>query len=553
MPTLKAAEIGAGSRATVYKSALLSELDLALDPDLDLHGDGPMQFGLPPLTTLVEAELETFVSVFVEEAEKRSAREFATVALGHRLWNMQEAILDELDQPRARVAVKACHASSKSFTAAGAVLWWTCSVGGIALTSAPTGRQARKVLWSEIKKQYNRAREPLGGYMMKSPELRYSDANYALGFSTDDPHNWHGFHADKLLIILDEAPGISDETYDAIMGIAAGGDVRILLLGNPVIVGGRFWRIFNESEDRSRWTTHTIDAFDTPNLVDLDLHDPDNLQEFVALPHDSPILNDNPLPYLVTRHFVHEAYHEWGEENPQWQARVRGQFPEFDEYALYSLSWLEQARNRRIPEIDLLNAPFEGGLDVAGPGSDETALCIREGPKIHGIWGWKQADTKEKVLELCRKYMALAAAKGKRFTLKVDAEGVGYHYALELKKAGIPVTRIRGQAKPRDTERFAKAKDEMYWDLRLALKDGRVANLNDDTTISQAVSPRWRESPSTGKIEVESKEKLRSRGIKSPDRLEAVVFAFARAQKLAPSTRGRKATAGQSFKRRNPF
>jgi hypothetical protein len=126
---------------------------------------------------------------------------------------------------------------------------------------------------------------------------------------------------------------------------------------------------------------------------------------------------------------------------------------------------------------------------------------------------------------------------------------VGYHYALELKKEGIPITYVRGQAKPRDPIRFARAKDEMYWDFREALRLGRVSHLLDEITISQAVSVRWRED-SQGRIVVETKDELRKRGIKSPDRLECCVFAFSRNQGLAPGSPGTRAASGRSFKRR---
>src|SRR6266511_3688892 len=48
--------------------------------------------------------------------------EIATRILGHDYWDTQAAILRATFQPSARVAVKGCHASSKTFAAADAVL-----------------------------------------------------------------------------------------------------------------------------------------------------------------------------------------------------------------------------------------------------------------------------------------------------------------------------------------------------------------------------------------------------------------------------------------------
>jgi hypothetical protein len=44
------------------------------------------------------------------------------------------------------------------------------------------------------------------------------------------------------LIILDEAPGVTAEIWEAIEGVRAGDDVRVLALGNPTIASGAVLR-----------------------------------------------------------------------------------------------------------------------------------------------------------------------------------------------------------------------------------------------------------------------------------------------------------------------
>src|SRR4029450_13905799 len=74
---------------------------------------------------------------------------FAEAVLGHDLWSEQRQVLDELAQPNARVAIKACHASSKTYTAAESTLWAPYA-GGIAITTATTGRQVKMLAWKQI-------------------------------------------------------------------------------------------------------------------------------------------------------------------------------------------------------------------------------------------------------------------------------------------------------------------------------------------------------------------------------------------------------------------
>ncbi len=61
----------------------------------------------------------------------------AAKVLRHDHWPLMRRILRAVFKPRARVAVKSCHASGKTFTSADAVLV-ALLLGGDVLTTAPT-------------------------------------------------------------------------------------------------------------------------------------------------------------------------------------------------------------------------------------------------------------------------------------------------------------------------------------------------------------------------------------------------------------------------------
>jgi phage terminase large subunit len=111
--------------------------------------------------------------------------EFSRNVLGQNPWRVQREILTSAaDNPL--TAVKACHASGKTFNAASLALWalarWPES---IVLTTAPTFRQV-KVIWAEIAEARKRSRiafpEP------SATELKLGDKRYAMGLSTNDPN-----------------------------------------------------------------------------------------------------------------------------------------------------------------------------------------------------------------------------------------------------------------------------------------------------------------------------------------------------------------------------
>lgn len=77
-----------------------------------------------------------------------------------------------------------------------------------------------------------------------------------------------------------------------------------------------------------------------------------------------------------------------------------------------------------------------------------------------------------------------------------------------------------------DGDKYANKKAEFYWGLRMRFQAGDVAGLTDERTISQLASILY-EHDAPGRVAIESKEDARKRGVKSPDRAEAVMLAFA--------------------------
>ena len=430
---------------------------------------------------------------------------FSAGVLRHDPWDIEEAILRSV-ATHPRTAVKACHASGKTFTAADAVLWWTVRYpDGIVVTTAPTWTQVERLLWGEIHKSTAKSR--LQFPKLNKTELPIGPENYAIGLSTNEGVRFQGWHG-RILIVLDEAPGVLPEIYEAIEGIRAGGWVHVLMLGNPIIASGPFYDAFGRN--RKAWNTFTISAFDTPNLAGVDL------PRLLEMSDDE--LSVAPRPYLVTRRWVKEKYEEWGEGHPLWEAKVLGQFPTQSENALISLAWLENARERRNRDGDILKIqawtqrdprgevlaallPFKGrrdftaGVDVAGPGEAETVLCVRAGGE--GI-------------------------------VNVDTIGIGYYFARHIEDAGFKVRDINVSetGPPVDTEKYRNLKAQLYWGLRERFEQKAVGGLTDDTTIGQLAGILYGHS-ARGQVEIESKDDALARGVPSPDRAEGVMLAFA--------------------------
>ena len=178
-----------------------------------------------------------------------NAKLFTERILQSEVWDTQAAILGAISQHQ-RVAVKACHASSKTFTAACAVLWFLTrhSDEAVVVTTAPTWAQVEKLLWGEVHSALSRSK-------IKFPkanltELKLGPKRYAYGLSTivtksDEGVRFQGIHAKNVLVVMDEAPGVDPKIWEAIEGARAGGNTRVLALGNQLLLVALFIKLLS--------------------------------------------------------------------------------------------------------------------------------------------------------------------------------------------------------------------------------------------------------------------------------------------------------------------
>lgn len=423
-------------------------------------------------------------------------------------------------RPNSRTAVKKCHASSGTFTAADIALY--CLIqGGDVIATAPTWSQVEQVLFVQAHAALRDSVIPLSEWgTINKTDIRLPSGEFFMGLSTDVGVRFQGHHARPgsfLLVILDEAPGVRPDIYESVEGISAGGDVRLFWLGNPTHPSGPFYDVF--TSDAPGWERLTISAFESPNLAGV------NLDQLLAMTEDE--LDITERPYLVTRRWVRDRYHEWGPDSPQWQSRVLGQFPGQASDSLIALTWLERASS--IPINWSSKAQISIGIDVAGPGEDETAVAVRRGDDLLALEPWGSADPYPEV----ERYLDQWVPHGLS-TVNIDSVGIGWNFYTALARhfSGSAVTVVQVNAgasskilDDRGNRKFANKKAELYWSFRERCRNGELSGTIDRLAISQLAGVRYKDQ--AGKIEIESKDDARKRGVKSPDRAEAIVLAYA--------------------------
>lgn len=418
---------------------------------------------------------------------------------GDHLWTAQQAICSSV-VAHTRTAVQSCHGIGKSFISARLALWWIDSHPpgtAIVVTSAPTYAQVHAILWEEIRKGHRRAKLP--GHVLKSDEWQLDNGDIA-GFgrkpADHDEDGFQGIHRRYVLVILDEACGIPKALFTGAEAIITNTDCRMVAIGNPTDPGTEFGQVCKPG---SGWNVIQVSAFDTPNFTGEKI--PDSLSSL-----------------LISPDWVDDKRRRWGEDSPLWKSRVLGEFPDVGENTLIHPAWIQAAQDRDLTPTE----PSTLGVDVARFGPDSTVIAHRRGPwaRIIDTMGYSKTTTTAGHVARIQHDHGYPVAH-------VDGVGVGGGVVDILSENGMPVADLQSGGSPSDTARFKNARAEWYWTLRTLFQDGRIdIDPADDDLASQLAQIRY-DIDSKGRIVIESKDDMKARGVNSPDRADALMFAFA--------------------------
>lgn len=434
---------------------------------------------------------------------------FCEKILGVHLWSKQKDILYSIRDHSNTIAVS-CNAGGKTFVSACGILWFLCThKDSMVLTSAPTWRQVTSVLWAEITKLYLNSKFPIGGELTQG-KLQLGPKWFALGLPSSEEVRFQGYHAEDLLIVFDEAAGIEPHIYTAAQGNLTSKNSRLLLIGNPTSPTGMFY----EYSKNPNWNRIHISAFDSPAI-------------------DEP----DKYPYLVNRKWITERAAEWGVSSPMYVSRVLGDFPIESEETLIPLSWLDAAVKRYESKNNkdiLISEHMYLGVDVARYGSDKSVCCSYQPNKVlplKKLQGRGTVDVQKMVNQ------EAMSAGHKLVQITVDDTGVGGGVTDNLRAQMMPVIGVNFNQKAQNRRFFRNARCEMMYNVKEVFKAGDIAIPPDDELINQLASIKYKMDQATNFIEIETKEEMRARGLKSPDCAWALALALWGAKRLKISAR----------------
>lgn len=153
---------------------------------------------------------------------------------------MQIRIIESVRNNRI-TTVRSCHGIGKSWIAARTAAWFLMAYPNlVVVTTAPTGRQVKEILWREFRVGAKKAEYKFPGKSLTT-QHEISEKWYAIGVSAKDPGNIQGFHAEHILVIVDEAAGVEEPIFEAVNALVTSANGRVLYIGNPTSIGGTFY------------------------------------------------------------------------------------------------------------------------------------------------------------------------------------------------------------------------------------------------------------------------------------------------------------------------
>jgi phage terminase large subunit len=208
----------------------------------------------------------------------------------------------------------------------------------------------------------------------------------------------------------------------------------------------------------------------------------------------------------------------------EWETRVLANFWSIGEGQLIPADWVDR-NNRPGSWRDEQTGIVQLGVDMATYGVDENVIVTRWGNDVIDLKAYPSMRQDlfwdGPVLDMVRKHGATY--------LCYDADGVGagvIGYAQRITDAtGCQLIPFRGAININDSQLNARA--TWWWALRRRFENNDIKlRIADDYKLREQLSNIAYTIPN-GKIKVETKAEMKKRGVGSPDRADALVYAFA--------------------------
>lgn len=394
-----------------------------------------------------------------------------------------------------QIAVSSGHGIGKSALVSWVILWALSTFEDTkGVVTANTENQLRTKTWAELAKWY-RLCVTSHWFTYTATSIYSSDPKHektwrmdAIPWSERNTEAFAGLHnqGKRILVVFDEASAIADIIWEVTEGALTDKETEILWLafGNPTRGTGRFHACFHKL--RHRWKTRQIDS------------------------RTVKITNKTQIQAWVD---------DYGEDSDFVRVRVRGVFPKTSDRQFIPSSYVEMGRGKHLDERAYRHAPKIIGVDPAIYGDDECVIYLRQGPiaKQLGVYRKIQDDL------ILAGYVAKFEDEH-----QADAVFVDMGYGTGVVSGGRAMGRnwiLVPFAGESSDPGYLNKRAEMWGNAKQWLKEGGA--IPDDPVLCDELTGPEYFVNLRGKIQLESKDDMKKRGLASPNRADALALTFA--------------------------
>jgi hypothetical protein len=412
------------------------------------------------------------------------------MVLNRELYRWQAEIAEAVDvgsqYERVRIAVRTPNESGKSSIVIPlCIARWLDRYprSKVVLTSADS-----RQLDSQLMRALFSYRSPhLTHWEFLQRQIRTPVGGELIAFTTDEPARVEGHHGMKgapLLMIVDEAKSIPAEIFQAIDRC---GYAVLLIISSPGLRSGTFFDCF-------------------------------------SLNRQSHIIFEISLEQCahISKEKIRDMIETYGETHPLVRSSIYGEFMDLADGEAFVIPFGPLVSMIGNPPGARINRHEYAAFCDFAMGRDENVLAIRSGNKLMDLIGWHDTNA---ISIIGRFIMEFRKAGLRPEQIWGDSGGLGLPLCDMLRDAGWPINRFNFGAKATDEDHYISRGAEVWHSFGQRVTRGELVLLNDPTLIGQ-LTGRKSLLDARGRLGIEKKADMASRGVKSPDRADAVIGAF---------------------------
>jgi hypothetical protein len=368
--------------------------------------------------------------------------------------------------------------------------------------TAPSQHQLFDLLWSECFRWIQRSsylQKTLNWTAQRISVIGYEPTWYSVArTATTSPdgavsEGLSGFHSeDNLLFIIDECSGVPETIIPAFEGALSGENSYAILTSNPTRRVGYFYDVFHLPKTGNRYYKMHVSCLNTKR---------------------------------VSQQYIDMMKERYGEEHPIYRIKVLGEFAEASDDLLFPPEYLDSMLNTQKDVVQSPKLPIQIGVDI-GRVSAKSFATIRQGLNILSFneKGRKKGSVTDGI-EVAE-WIEELINDWNPSIVRLDGTGLGSVICDILKrKFGDKIYAFIGSGSAIENHLYLNIRAEGYWILRQKLPSIWSANWPDK--LIQQISDIRKKDSSNKKLQIESKEEMMDRAMKSPDELDSMMYAFA--------------------------